>query len=491
MPLNRLQKEAEESPSESIRNMAKSIIKERTGKAGGGIIAFQNRGLVPEVDKEEQQRAEDKKAIERGLSEAKAGWESTKAAARDVLTLPGRGIAGAFESAVTRPARAMGVDIPYLPSSFYGGDASSLTPHMDALTRQRMAASNTPTSVPQSSVSQGDVANREDYRSAPSGTTETKGVQFDPTAGGNPAVANLKNAPAGGTSTGTGLKSTGALMPTAGIKFPTAPTEETAAQLARGAEERVAAYGANEGNQKARSELQAERANAADESRRITALRMAEFFGAWGATPGNTIVAGLNALKNKVPDFITDMKEEAKIRKAINKDIAELDKLDREEKNGIKKDYFAERSKLAERAMHKYGYELTAATHVYSADQQLKAAQARSGGAGDTSYFKALANEGRISKEIAEARKSKDYQRNATLAQHGSGKAKDDAAAWIATKEAEFDSKVKTAKDVTKQFDKAGRTEAGAEMPTETTTAAPTGPGKLVKNKDGTFTYQR
>jgi hypothetical protein len=142
--------------------------------------------------------------------------------------------------------------------------------------------------------------------------------------------------------------------------------------------------------------------------------------------------------------------------------------------------------------MHKYGYELTAATHVYSADQQLKAAQARSGGAGDTSYFKALANEGRISKEIAEARKSKDYQRNATLAQHGSGKAKEDAAAWIESKETEFNNKIKNAKDITKQFDKAGRTEAGADIPEEPkTTAAPAGPAKLIKNKDGTYTYQR
>jgi uncharacterized lipoprotein NlpE involved in copper resistance len=83
-----------------------------------------------------------------------------------------------------------------------------------------------------------------------------------------------------------------------------------------------------------RAGLMAERANAKDEARRAQSLRMAEFFAAWGSTPGNTITAGLNALKSKLPDFVTDAREEAKIRRAINKDIADLDKADRLEKSG-------------------------------------------------------------------------------------------------------------------------------------------------------------
>ena len=182
-----------------------------------------------------------------------------------------------------------------------------------------------------------------------------------------PAVAPTATAAPTG---GIGIKpSTGIVPNIGGIKGPTAPVEETPEELRKGADQRVAAFGINEGNQKARSELQVERANAKDEARRITSLRMAEFFGAWGSTPGNTIVAGLNALKNKMPDFISDIKEETKIRRQIDKDIAELDKLDREEKNGIKKDYFKERSDLANRAMHRYGYELTA----FSSAQQTAA----------------------------------------------------------------------------------------------------------------------
>ena len=83
-----------------------------------------------------------------------------------------------------------------------------------------------------------------------------------------------------------------------------------------------------------RAGLMAERASAKDEARRAQSLRMAEFFAAWGSTPGSTINAGLSALKTKLPDIITDSREEAKIRRAINKDIAALDKADRLEKSG-------------------------------------------------------------------------------------------------------------------------------------------------------------
>jgi hypothetical protein len=107
------------------------------GMAGGGIVAFSG--------KDNDQQVEDEQA-RKDREDLKYGWENTKAAARDILTLPGRGLAGAFETAVTRPVRAMGVDMPYLPASFYGGDASSLTPHMDTLTRQRQSKSSLPAS---------------------------------------------------------------------------------------------------------------------------------------------------------------------------------------------------------------------------------------------------------------------------------------------------------------------------------------------------------
>lgn len=84
----------------------------------------------------------------------------------------------------------------------------------------------------------------------------------------------------------------------------------------------------------ARKRQMEEKANIADEVKRTQAMRMAEFFAMWGSTPGNTIVAGLNALKNKVPDFIADSKEASKMRREIDKSIAELDQVDYLEKAG-------------------------------------------------------------------------------------------------------------------------------------------------------------
>jgi hypothetical protein len=106
------------------------------GMAGGGIVAFggggeiekpmrfQNQGLVPKTQ-EEMDREDMMDTLRR-----------MKAAGMDVLSLPVRGVAGAAESVVTRPLRALGVPIPYIPSAFYGGDSSSMTPYYDVIRRQ-------------------------------------------------------------------------------------------------------------------------------------------------------------------------------------------------------------------------------------------------------------------------------------------------------------------------------------------------------------------
>lgn len=117
--------------------------------AGGGIVAFEEGGEVerfqtggqsrsiydPERDpllrqlREDPQAQADRAAMAETLR--KLGYS-----AMDLATLPGRGVAGAFESAVTRPLRALGVPVPYLPESFYGGDRSSMTPYFDRLRKQ-------------------------------------------------------------------------------------------------------------------------------------------------------------------------------------------------------------------------------------------------------------------------------------------------------------------------------------------------------------------
>ena len=99
--------------------------------AGGGIIAFAE-GSKDAV--EDTQAKDDKEA----MFGATSPYEKMKAAGKDVLTMPGRGLAGAAESVITRPLRAMGVPVPYLPESFYGGDRSSATPYMDVIRKKEL-----------------------------------------------------------------------------------------------------------------------------------------------------------------------------------------------------------------------------------------------------------------------------------------------------------------------------------------------------------------
>jgi hypothetical protein len=380
LPLEELDKRAKSSTSPTIKRLASAIAKEkRMGLAGGGIIAFanpneeNNQGVV----KEEQQRAEDRKVIERGFSDAKSGWENTKAAARDILTLPGRGIAGAFESAVTRPARAMGVDIPYLPSSFYGGDASSLTPHMDALKKQRQSQTTPVEAAPTETKSDPNA----DLPPMPTNVKLDDKGRADAAKQGPNTNAGIK---AAAPSTGVGIKPNTGIAPNiGGIKGPTnlpagleAPVDpdanKTIAQLAA---EKAAYMGPDVGAQEARKTAMAERASAKDEARRAQSMRMAEFFAAWGSTPGSTISAGLTALKNKAPDFIADAKEEAKIRRAINKDIAELDKIERLEKSGNYDEAAKRKKDLAKNALDTWGKKVDYLSARESDASRIKAAE--------------------------------------------------------------------------------------------------------------------
>jgi len=95
------------------------------GMAQGGPVAFSGGG-----DPDEERKKRDRQAMEESL-------RSLGASAMDVLTLPGRGALGAAEFAITRPLRALGVNVPYLPESVYGGDRASMTPYYDRLRKER------------------------------------------------------------------------------------------------------------------------------------------------------------------------------------------------------------------------------------------------------------------------------------------------------------------------------------------------------------------
>ena len=111
------------------------------------------------------------------------GLESLGAAAMDVLSLPVRGVAGAAETAITRPLRALGLNIPFLPESFYGGDRTSMTPYYDKLRRER-GEGQAPPVVDEANVTGGRgtqiVPQRPPVRTTTQGGPTPKPVQTGP-----------------------------------------------------------------------------------------------------------------------------------------------------------------------------------------------------------------------------------------------------------------------------------------------------------------------
>jgi hypothetical protein len=108
---------------------------------------------------------------------------------------------------------------------------------------------------------------------------------------------------------------------------------------AEGLAARRAYVGEDTAGQEYRKKIMDERANAGDEAVRNNWLRAAQFFADWGSRPGNTLAAGMMALKNSIPDVIADQKEQKKYMREIDKTLYELSKAERAERAG---DYDAE-----------------------------------------------------------------------------------------------------------------------------------------------------
>jgi hypothetical protein len=113
--------------------------------AGGGIVAFQSRGEVPEPEEPlERQREEDRRKIKSAYESGRISLEEFGRAIADIAALPVRGVAGAYDSAVVRPMRAAGLNAGYLSPYLVpeGVDPDSMTPFSDQM------RSRTPTAAP-------------------------------------------------------------------------------------------------------------------------------------------------------------------------------------------------------------------------------------------------------------------------------------------------------------------------------------------------------
>jgi hypothetical protein len=123
-------------PPEEMRPMPQQMPQQMMpmGMAGGGLVAFERGGPIRAqaglYTGNKTQEELDREAMMQSL-------QGFGVAAKDILTLPGRAFAGAAEYGITRPLRALGLNIPYLPKEFYGGDPSSMTPYFDQLRAQQ------------------------------------------------------------------------------------------------------------------------------------------------------------------------------------------------------------------------------------------------------------------------------------------------------------------------------------------------------------------
>lgn len=115
--------------------VAQAVGEDEFEMAEGGLVGYADGGSL------EEQRQRDREGIARF---GRAAWEQMKragAAIADVGTLPVRGLAGAYDTAVVRPMRAAGLDAGYISPYLVpeGADVDSMTPFYDQFRRQESA----------------------------------------------------------------------------------------------------------------------------------------------------------------------------------------------------------------------------------------------------------------------------------------------------------------------------------------------------------------
>ena len=93
------------------------------------------------------------------------------------------------------------------------------------------------------------------------------------------------------------------------------PTTELMKEIE--AEREAMGLGQNKAREDYRAQQMAERANMKDEQERQKHLRLAEFFASWGSTPGPTLVAGMNALKQLVLRSLASMTKLRRLKRRL------------------------------------------------------------------------------------------------------------------------------------------------------------------------------
>jgi hypothetical protein len=417
LPLEELEKRAKSSTSPTIKRLATAIAKEkRMGLAGGGIIAFasgtedtvgadaraaEGKRLINDYEQEVADRARAKfnfgepkktpalepinvETVERvnpaAVRQAQIDAANLQSGNATSPTLPTpeqlanpRMRAALTPRAEVNPASivaAAPAEERQTAQSRVRGKALTIEDILRPSDSPRLKAARASEEKKPYVLNEAEKQSEADYEAArpnpvkPSAAKPSADAPTADTKKGSDTGAGIKTVT---PSTGVGIKpNTGIVPDIGGIKGPTnlstgleRPAEDPYAKMSISeiAKEKLAFLGPDVRKEE-RAGLMAERASAKDEARRAQSLRFAEFFAAWGSTPGSTIAAGLKALQEKVPNLVTDEREAARIRRAINKDIAGLDKADRLEKAGAWDEAAKLKMDLGKGGRDTYGKEL-------------------------------------------------------------------------------------------------------------------------------------
>jgi hypothetical protein len=423
MPDEALKKEAMESPSPRVREMAAAILKQRqaglqtepqaaevpqgvgpmgvdynANYAGGGIIAF---ATGEKVDAKEAARLA--KQQEMYVAGAKLAAEQQ---AKDAAA-PAPGIVAALPDTIqARNQLAKETVMRAMPNEMPDSYRGSLTQYLDQRQKALNAIdTNLPLNEAESQQArQAAYGNRQAVISAapapavvsaPAPTvaratrldakTDPRSLLAAPPAAA-PAVAKAdtrgivvpKNGPAVVKDAGPAVAKEAAVVPAAepaGIAAvppavaaapaidPLADARTTLKSLQDTAnksqeeiyKENLAAMKAqgldtSEARQQYMKDQMAQRANIEKDAQNKEYLRKAQFFAQWGSTPGNTLVAGMAALKERIPDIIQDAADKRLALQQADKAIYELGEATRMEKLGQWEKAAAQKLKAAETA---------------------------------------------------------------------------------------------------------------------------------------------
>jgi hypothetical protein len=214
------------------------------------------------------------------------------------------------------------------------------------------------------------------------------------------------------------------------------PTEEVIKEIQ--ADRQALGVDTSAAREQYRAQQMAERANMKDEQERQRHLRLAEFFASWGSTPGPTLVAGMNALKQSIPGIVSDEKEAKKARKEADKIIFDIDEATRLEKLGLYDKATALKEKAAGRAEDYNKYLLTLQAQREGNEKALEVAKIQAKAQTDAAAMRnssdklgrlqaeALRNEDRVFGRYQAATKQYDSIKEYVVKQESSDTHKDD-----------------------------------------------------------------